>query len=205
MIAHTSTAGFFNTRHHSRPELARWPEEFLRIGRREPRFWDGYWQRSVKLFAHPRLLRYALQDADPCFSMMAPNGITEYIVARWRGEQRVCVRNQSISQLMRTTRSLIKTPLHSCSGLLFRWLFSLHSPGFSRRALSGKFLHTSGDSLSRLPFFSSFARALLSRRAAHFFLGFEEGKNPSTLSRPPNISTFLRVLFFHPPPTIFLH
>lgn len=46
----------------------------------------------------------------------APNGITTakpasqqvLSMCRWR-EQRVCVRNQSISQLMRTTRSLIKT------------------------------------------------------------------------------------------------
>lgn len=65
----------------------------------------------------------------------APNGITSKPASRfsrmcrWR-EQRVCVRNQSISQLMRTTRSLIKTPEHTetarantVSQTLSRWLF----------------------------------------------------------------------------------
>lgn len=127
---------------------------------------------------------------------MAPNGITEYIVARWRGEQRVCVRNQSISQLMRTTRSLIKTPLHSGSVLQMA-LFATLSLSLLT-TLSGQFLHTTGlmaVTHSHLPFFLR-SLALFSR--AHFFLGLKKEKIRQH-SRPPEYQHFSsRVVF---PPT----
>uniref|UniRef100_A0A8D8ATG8 (northern house mosquito) hypothetical protein n=1 Tax=Culex pipiens TaxID=7175 RepID=A0A8D8ATG8_CULPI len=67
-------------------------------------------------------------------------------MCRWR-EQRVCVRNQSISQLMRTTRSLIKTSEHTetVSQTLSRWLFQRCQ---NTRARLPSALHCSRSTLS---------------------------------------------------------
>lgn len=131
---------------------------------------DGYWQQqsTVQLFAHPRSQKKRKHNQSyggyarcrmpiPALlgAMARRNGPKRHYqqasqqvlsMCRWR-EQRVCVRNQSISQLMRTTRSLIKTPEHTetVSQTLSRWLFQQCQ---NTRARLPSALHCSRSTLS---------------------------------------------------------